>query len=359
MRRNLWFAFVAATAATTFVLPVMAQTPAPFYRGKQLTLVVGFTPGGGTDLFGRVIADGLAKHVEGKPSIIVQNMPGAGSVVASNYFSQKAPRDGSVLLVGTGQLIMRIILQLDGAKSKMSDFEAIIASPMGRITYTRSQTGITGPKDIPAQKEQLTLALPEVIGSIDAVLGLKLIEARFRAIMGYPGKNDTKLALERGEVSVDGQTTPVYLQTLSAGQKEGKVVPLFAQGMMDGTALKRDPAAPDIPTAGEAYLQIYGREPSGPAWEAYKASVRAIGNGGKILMAHADAPDRAREALSAAAVAMQNDPEFMKHAGSVLEGYGLNSGAALRTTISAIQMDDATIAWLKDVLTREFQMKFN
>jgi hypothetical protein len=124
--------------------------------------------------------------------------------------------------------------------------------------------------------------------------------------------------------------------------------------------LERDPAAPGVPTVAEVYQQIYGKAPSGPAWEAYKASIRAVGNGGKILMIHADAPVAAREAVQKAADAMKADPEFMKRAEAVLEGYGLNSGAALRTTIADIaKMDQPTIDWMKDVLAREFQMKFN
>src|SRR5262249_56561388 len=81
-------ALVVALAAS----PAAAQ--APFYQGKQIKVLVGFPPGGGTDLYGRVIADGLARHVEGKPTVIVQNMPGAGSVVAMNSYVNRVPRDG-------------------------------------------------------------------------------------------------------------------------------------------------------------------------------------------------------------------------------------------------------------------------
>src|SRR5262245_49493282 len=98
--------------------PAAAQTA--FYQGKQIRVLVGFTARGGTDPFGRIMAEGLARAIEGKPSVVVQNMPGAGSVVASNYFVQKAPRDGSYVLVGTGQLLIRIMLGLDGSKAKIS-----------------------------------------------------------------------------------------------------------------------------------------------------------------------------------------------------------------------------------------------
>src|SRR3982751_2774847 len=95
-----------ATAAFAAMLAVIAGTAAaqtPYYQGKQLRALVGFTPGGGTDLYGRVIAEGLARSLEGKPNVIVQNMPGASSVVAMNYFVQKAPRDGTFVLIASGQ----------------------------------------------------------------------------------------------------------------------------------------------------------------------------------------------------------------------------------------------------------------
>ena len=95
--------------------PASAQTP--FFQGKQVKVLVGFPPGGGSDLYGRVIADGLARHIEGKPTVIVQTMPGAASVVAMNNYVNRVPRDGTTVLVGTGQLLVRLLLGLDGARA--------------------------------------------------------------------------------------------------------------------------------------------------------------------------------------------------------------------------------------------------
>lgn len=358
MRTKHFATSLIAVLGVAFSVTVsVAQTP--FYQGKTLKVLVGYPPGGGTDLFGRVIADGLTRHLAGKPTVVVQNMPGAGSVVASNYFSNAAPHDGSVVLIGTGQLLLRILLGLDGAKSKTSDFVPIIASPMGRIAVIRKSAGITDPKQLLDPKTKLVLGVPEVIATLDTVLGMKVLDAKFRAVMGYPGKVDTRLALERGEVNIDGQTTPLYLSSVTPIVKSGVAEPLFAQGLLDGDRLVRDPAAPDIPTVAEVYKQIHGKDPSGPAWEAYKASVRAFGNGGKILMAHPDIPPAAMAALEQAAVAMARDPDFLAKAETVLEGYGLQSGKALRDTVSAVaETSPEAIKWLRDMLAAEFNMQF-
>ena len=261
--------------------PAVAQTP--FYQGKQIKVLVGFPPGGGSDLYGRVIADGLARHVDGKPSVVVQNQPGAGSVIAMNNYANRIPRDGTTVLIGTGQLLVRLLLGLDGARAKVSDFQALVATPMGRITYASPQTGFKSSTDLLNPKEPLILGVPEVISTIDAVLGLTVLKANFRSITGYPGKADVRLALLRNEINLDSQATPIFEQSVRPTVKDGQAIPLFAQGFMDGDELTRDPAAPDVPSVGEAYRAIHGVDPSGPAWESYKAIARAIGNGGKIL----------------------------------------------------------------------------
>ncbi len=335
-----------------------AQTP--FFQGKQIKVLVGFPPGGGSDLYGRVIADGLTRHVEGKPTIIVQNMPGAASVVAMNNYVNRVPRDGTTVLVGTGQLLVRLLLGLDGARAKVSDFVALVATPMGRITYASPTSGIKLAKDALNPREPLILGVPEVISTIDAVLGLTVLKVKFRSVTGYPGKSDVRLALLRNEVNLDSQATPIFEQSVRPSVKEGQAVPLFAQGFMDGDQLVRDPAARDVPSVGEVFRDIHGVEPSGPDWESYKAVARAIGNGGKILMLHSDAPPAARTALKQAIEAMIRDPEYLKVAESVLEGYGFSTGERLEANIAAIgRMDAGSINWLQDLLSREFRMKFH
>jgi tripartite-type tricarboxylate transporter receptor subunit TctC len=135
-------AFVMALALCAD--PAAAQ--ALFFQGKQVKVLVGFPPGGGTDLYGRVIAEGLARHLEGKPSVLVQNMPGAGSVIAMNNYANKVPRDGSTLIIGTGQLLMRILLGVDGARAKISDFQALVATPMGRSPMRRPRPESSRPR---------------------------------------------------------------------------------------------------------------------------------------------------------------------------------------------------------------------
>ena len=241
---------IAAAALLLALAATPAAAQAPFYQGKQIKVLVGFPPGGGSDLYGRVIADGLARHVEGKPTVVVQNQPGAGSVIAMNNYANRVARDGTTVLIGTGQLLVRLLLGLDGARAKISDLQALVATPMGRITYASPQTGFKSTKDLLNPREPLILGVPEVISTIDAVLGLTVLKANFKSITGYPGKADVRLALLRNEINLDSQSTPIFEQSVRPTVKDGQAIPLFAQGFMDGDKLTRDPAAPDVPSVG-------------------------------------------------------------------------------------------------------------
>src|SRR6516164_8260381 len=90
-----WIAACLAAAALT-AQPAGAQTVEAFYKGKSITLVVGNGPGGGFDVFGRLLARHIGRYVPGNPTVIVQNMPGAGSLVAANYLYNIAPKDGTM-----------------------------------------------------------------------------------------------------------------------------------------------------------------------------------------------------------------------------------------------------------------------
>ncbi|WP_421952958.1 hypothetical protein [Pelagibacterium sp.] len=347
-------------SAMVLGLTSIAAAQAPYYEGKTVTAIVGFSPGGGTDFFGRLVAENIGEHIAGNPNIVVENMPGAGSVLASNYYVDRAERDGTEILVGTGQLLMRIVLGLEGSTASLADLEPIVALPMGRITFGSTEAGIEGPSDLLDPPQPLVLGVPEVISTIDAVLGLELLGADYQAIIGYEGKSEAYLAFERGELNLDAQTTPVYLQQPAIAVDEGRAVPLFAQGLLDNQGeLVRDPAAPDIPTVQEVYRELHGEDPSGPVWEAFKAAVTAIGNGGKILMIHSDAPEEAKEALAEAVEGLLADEEFLAEAAEATEGYEFVAGSELNAAVQAVaNMSEEDTQWLRDFLTENFEMQF-
>ncbi len=151
------------------------------------------------------------------------------------------------------------------------------ASSRPRISCTRASRSMLG--------------VPEVISTIDAVLGLTLVKAKFRAVMGYPGKAETRLALLRNEVNVDSQSTPLFETERAAGRaRRARRCRCSRRASWRATgscAIRRRPICRRWPKPIARFTAPIRR---GPAWEAYKAAVRAVGNGGKILLTHSDAP---------------------------------------------------------------------
>src|SRR5258708_25875986 len=122
--RTVMTAVVAAAVAAAIALPAAAaraQPVADFYRGKTLRMLIGYGPGGGYDIYGRLVAEFLPRHLPGNPNILPQHMPGAGSFIAAKYMAEVAPKDGTVL----GSLSQMLALDSmigNSAKADISKF---------------------------------------------------------------------------------------------------------------------------------------------------------------------------------------------------------------------------------------------
>ena len=228
--------------------PAAAQTP--FYQGKTIRIVIGSSTGGGYDLWARVLARHYGKYIPGNPTILVQNMPGAASIVATNYLYNVAKPDGLTL----GALLPATYFdQLVGRKEVQFDFAKIpwIGSPEQNdiIHYMRADSPYKSIEDIRKAKE------PPRCGSsgtgttgfyiprlLDEVLGTK-----HTVVAGYPGGSEIDLAVQRGEVHCWSPLIATYFgrEPYISWQKTGyvKIVVQF------GT--KRDPRLADVPTIYE------------------------------------------------------------------------------------------------------------
>jgi len=197
-------AHIAAIAVALAVLAISAanaQSPAQFYNGKLVDMQIGYSVGGGYDLYARLVARHLGNNIPGNPTLVPKNMEGAGSLRLANWLYGAAPRDGSAIgAMSRGAafdpLLGEIGAQFDASKfnwigSANDEVSVCVALPTSGIAkfddvLTKPLTiGSTGVGDD-------TYQFPAVI---NAVLGTK-----FKIITGYPGGNDVTLALERGEV---------------------------------------------------------------------------------------------------------------------------------------------------------------
>ena len=182
------------------VTPALGQG-ADFYKGKQLDLYIGYSVGGGYEIYARILARHLGKYLPGKPVVVPKNMEGAGSLRLANWMYQVAPKDGTAFgTIGRG-IAFDPLLGGQGAQFKATEFGWIgSANDEVSVCVAWSKTGIT-------RFEQL-YARELIVGGTGATADTDLfpkvlngvLGTRFRIVSGYPGGNDITLAMERGEV---------------------------------------------------------------------------------------------------------------------------------------------------------------
>ncbi len=235
---------IVATIATLTTISISnAQTPVEFYKGKTVDLYIGYSVGGGYDLYARILARHIGKHIPGNPTVVPRNMEGAGSLRLANWLAKVAPRDGSVFgTIGRG-VPFDPLLGLPGTQFKGTDFswigsannEVSICASWGTSKITKIEDvftqqmviGGTGPSDD-------TVQFPRVL---NGVLGTK-----FKIISGYPGGNDVVLAMERGEVEGRcGWSWSTVLATHADWVKQKKI------HLLVQLALEKHPDLPDVP----------------------------------------------------------------------------------------------------------------
>jgi tripartite-type tricarboxylate transporter receptor subunit TctC len=180
--------------------PVLAETD--FYKGRTVTLTVGYSVGGGYDQYARALARHFGRHLAGNPSVLVQNMPGAASLTAVRYLQATAPKDGTAITLFDPGLITESFASPELVKLKLSDFQWIGAMLRDvRICYAWGATGIKTWDDMMARKEFLIGTTAKGSNAyVNGAILRKVFHAPVRQIAGYPGSNEQRLAVERSEL---------------------------------------------------------------------------------------------------------------------------------------------------------------
>ena len=198
LRRVLW----ALSLAISFVgMPIFALG-ASYYEGKTLTIVVGYKPGGGYDRYARLYARYLTKHIPGSPTIIIQNMPGAGSIIAANHLYSVAKPDG--LTVGTfnNALTTAQLIKVEGIKFDLTKFSWIGSLASDAVILTvRSDLPYKTVEDMRKAKEIVVGTTGPGSSTHDFPAILKEFTGiNFKLVPGYSSSSDVMLAVERKEV---------------------------------------------------------------------------------------------------------------------------------------------------------------
>jgi tripartite-type tricarboxylate transporter receptor subunit TctC len=304
-------ACVLAGLASLALGPARAQTPANFYAGRTLNLIVGSTTGGYYDTGGRVVARYLGRFIPGNPAINVQNEPDSGGMAMLNRLANTAPRDGSTIAV-----ISRALPQLGLVGDPHAVFDPLQLTWLGSLTSYQDDAYLMVVNDAnPAHSlaEAMRPGRPIYLGGTRAgstnitfaLIARDLLKMNVDIVRGFPGAAEIWLAMERGEL--DGQIVDVSAIMVGRPQlwAAGKLRPLVAFGRLDRLA-----ALPDVPVARELVT-----DPSDRALLEFAELPFFMA---LPFVAPPDLPPERAHILATAFMAMARDDEFrakMKKAG--------------------------------------------
>jgi tripartite-type tricarboxylate transporter receptor subunit TctC len=295
--------------ALVLVSPVNALAQAPFYQDKTIRIVAGYGAGSVDDAWTRLIARYLGKYVPGNPNIIVQNMPGAGAMIAANYVSKVAKPDGLTL----GGLRAGLYFdQLVGRKEVQFDWPKFtwLGSPtrVEQIIYIRANSPYKTINDVrkatvpPKCGATGTSSTGYYIGNLlEETLG-----AKFNTLTGYKDGPEVDLAVEREEIHCRGISLETLFgrEPLVGWHKNG-----FVRVLMQ-TGKKRDPKLPDVPTIWE----LMNEYKTPDAGKRLATIILAVGAFGRPYVASPGLPPERAKLLQGAFKKALTDPEFQSQA---------------------------------------------
>jgi hypothetical protein len=328
-----------------------------FYQRKVLEIIVPFGPGGGTDIWARTLAPHLQKRLGDRAAVQVVNVPGASSLAGANEFALRRRHDGETALVSAASTFIAVLLGEPMVRYDFKELEPIIGSPLGGVVYISPKVGVRSVADLKTLNQRLVYGGISAAGlDIVPLLAFELLGLDVQSILGYSDRGSARLAFEQGETSIDYQTMPAYLINVTPLIRRGEAVPLFTFGITDAAGeVVRDPGAPDLPSVREVYVELFGREPAGLEWDAYKAVLSVGVSTAKVLWLHADAPPAAISALRAAAADAAVDPEFLEAARVEVGNYPFYLGDAVTQTFAAASnVAPETLKWLHALLRDKY-----
>ena len=330
-------------ASSSLLEPESAHAqPRPFYEGKTVRVIVG--PSGGYDYWARLLAKHMPKYIPGNPAFVVQAMPGAGSVIATNFVYNIAKPDGLTVGMPTQQIYMGEFVGSPEVKFEMRKFHWI-GSPDRNpsILYMRADTPFKTIDDVIKSKVSPKCGGTGFESSSILVAVEEAIGAKFELVLGYQGANEVDLAVVRGEVVCRtlGLTAHFSREPFLSWHAKGFDRHLFQTGR------KRDPRAADAPTIYELMEQYKTPEITRRAVE-----VLAAGEGfGHPMMAPPGTPANRVKVLRDAYAKAVQDPELLAEAQKGRWDVELVSGEDLQKLADRIMMQPpAVVNQVKNIL---------
>jgi tripartite-type tricarboxylate transporter receptor subunit TctC len=297
-RRNLTKAAVAVVLTMMTAQVTHAQTPAEFYKGKNVTLIVSAAPGGGADLYARAFIKYFSKYLPGKPNVVISNLPGAGGLTAAAQLQNSEARDGTVVA-----MLQRNNLYLPLVSDDNTGFDPRKVSWLGSLN--KETYALATWQNAPVKKIDDLFAKALTIGATSfnnenrtfpAIIN-QFLGGKMDIVAGYKGNDEIALAMERGEVQGRFLTVTSLLSGNDASWlKDGKINVIAQMGV------ERNPAIPNVPL-----ILDYVKDQK--AKELFEFMFLPLQTG-RPFAAPPEVPADRLEALRKAFVDAASDPEF-------------------------------------------------
>jgi tripartite-type tricarboxylate transporter receptor subunit TctC len=298
--------------------PVAAQD---FYKGKTLTIVVGFTPGGGFDINARVLARHIGRHIPGNPTVVVQNMVGAASLQSVNYLELGAPKDGTVIDIFNFGNIGDARLSPDRIKIDFRKFNWIgSVSQDLTVCYVWHTFGPKTLAELKAREVHMGLTGTGTSSDINQKIVKNIFGVRLKQVAGYPGSAQERIAIERGELDGGcGAWSSIPTEWIESR----KIVPLIRSAPFE---------PPDLPAGIPYSVEI---APSARDREIIRLLV-ASGQIGRPFIASAAVPAERVRILRDAFNATVRDPQFLAEAQKLRQPVSPKTGEEARRIVEDI-----------------------
>ncbi|MDO9440567.1 MAG: tripartite tricarboxylate transporter substrate-binding protein [Beijerinckiaceae bacterium] len=297
----------------------------PFYKGKRINLLINYAAGGPTDIEGRLFARFLSRHIDGQPSIIVQNMDGAGGLIGTNYLGEVAPRDGTAIGYLSGAT-WRYIHDRTPRRVDFKSFEFLAYQPGTTVYFARSdiKPGLKVATDIVKAQGVISGGLgADNAKDLLLRLTLDMLGVKYKYVTGYRGSQAARLALQQGEINYYAESPPSYRGMIEPTLvRSGEVIPIFYDPSYDGETFRtpRQMQGVDMMSFPTLYETIHGRAPSGELWDVYRSIIAVNGAMQRLIVMPPEAPPEAIRALSYAIDRLNADADYAQE-GERLLGY--------------------------------------
>lgn len=359
--RSIFALCVIVLSQGVFAADAVVDVEGVDFSGKTITIIVPFKEGGGGDVWARLIAPILPQYLPGNPEIIVSNRPGVGSIKAANAFAEEAIPDGLTVFVTALSTQFPFLLGDPRVRYDYNKWRVLVASRTGGVVYTTPVFGLKNASEVAKLRDKRLVFSSQGVTSNDLVsmLSFELLGLDVKPIFGVRGRGAARLAFERGDTTIDFQTSAGFLKYVKPLVAQGRATPLFSLGALDERKqMVRDPEFPELPHFAEVYENVHGKPPSGLAWDSWFAFFSAGFAAQKFLVLPKETPQSIVTTYQNAFKQLLQDPDYLEGKKTDIGGYEHVAGERAENLYKlATQVPGEQKQWVKDWLRERHKVK--